>query len=307
MKVTPIVASTFLTDGGAMFGLVPKPVWTRLMAPDEDNRVPQHTNALLVELDDGRLGLIEPGCGPASRFDETEVKRSGLGPGWPLMEALDKRGVEADAIDFIVCTHAHWDHLGGVLGGEVDQPTAAFPNARIYLHEKEWTDATSGNPLLGKAYPRELIDPVQALYGDRIQPVKGDRTGVLPGIALHRTGGHTAGHCLVELKASSIELDHPDAVFFFPPTRILYLGDAAPTRHHLRLLYGTGYDQYPMDTRRWKQQQLPALAQDKTPVLFPHDTEQFGATLSPHPKKEFVPDKILHIAMAETEPLTPDA
>lgn len=295
MKITPLIASTFTSDGGTLFGLVPKTLWSRLMTPDENNQVPQNANSLLVTLDDGRLGLIETGCGPASRFTEKERERNGLGPGWPLLETLATLGIAPEQIEFVVCTHAHWDHIGGLLAGTPSEPTRAFPKATLYLHAQEWKDATSGDPLLYKAYPRDLIDPVASLYAHSITTSKSTEVDVVPGVSLVHTSGHTTGHCLVRLHGEAIELDHPDSIFFFPPRQVLYLGDLAPTRHHLRLVYGTGYDIFPLDTRRWKHRNLPDLARDKVPVFFPHDPDLFGTTLSPHPKLEFAPDKPLRI------------
>ncbi|MCZ7590665.1 MAG: hypothetical protein M5U15_00280 [Kiritimatiellae bacterium] len=70
MRVTPLIASEFLTDGGTMFGLVPKPIWSKRIPADEKNRIRQHAHTLLVELDEGRKGLIDAGCGSSTRFSE---------------------------------------------------------------------------------------------------------------------------------------------------------------------------------------------------------------------------------------------
>lgn len=302
MKVTPILASTFRTDGGTLFGLVPKALWSRLMPPDEQNRVPQHAHVLLVELADGRKGLIDTGCGPAKRFTERERELHGLGPGWPLMERLDALHIAPAEIAFVVFSHLHWDHGGGASPGH-DAPT--FPNAVHYVHAQEWQDATSGDPLLYKSYPQEVIEPLRQLPEDQLELVAEDRNTILPGVTLIRSSGHTAGHCVVLLEhADGIRLDHPEAVFMFSPRSMLFTGDACPTRHNLRMVFQTSYDTYPLDTRRWKREWLPRLAEERTLILFDHDPDLFGATIKPHPKKEFVVDKTLHTEVAATNAKT---
>lgn len=163
MRFTPLVASTFLSDGGTMFGLVPKAIWARRIQPDEQNRIPQHAHVLLVELDDGRCGLVDSGCGAAERFSEKEQRLHGLGPGWPLGDALRRAGKRPDDIHFVVLTHLHWDHAGSAY---------AFPRARFYIHALEWADAISGNPLLYKSYPRETIAPLESCEKSSSSPTK---------------------------------------------------------------------------------------------------------------------------------------
>ena len=163
MKITPIIASQFTSDGGTMFGLVPKPIWSRLIEPDKHNRIRQDAHVLLVELDDGRRGLVDTGCGPAAKFPAKEAELHGLGAGWPLMEKLELLGLGPDAIDFVVFSHAHWDHAGGASRGAPGELVPTFPNAVHYVHADEWSDATSGNPLLYKSYPKETIEPLKRL------------------------------------------------------------------------------------------------------------------------------------------------
>ncbi|MFH0908331.1 MAG: hypothetical protein V1929_06180 [bacterium] len=102
MRVTPLIASTFRSDGGSMFGLVPRPIWAKRIPPDDRHRIPQHAHALLLELDDGQRGLVDTGCGSATHFTDKEIDLHGLGPGWPLMENLAARGIAPEQIDFVV-------------------------------------------------------------------------------------------------------------------------------------------------------------------------------------------------------------
>ncbi len=141
MKVTPLIASRFASDGGSMFGLVPKTIWSRLIQPDLQNRIPQNANVLLVENHDGQKGLFDTGCGDPARFDTQTLERQGLSTDWPLQDALSKLDIAPSEIEFIVLTHLHWDHAGGV-GRMVDGTLElTFPNACVYIHEQEWADA----------------------------------------------------------------------------------------------------------------------------------------------------------------------
>jgi glyoxylase-like metal-dependent hydrolase (beta-lactamase superfamily II) len=265
MKIHPIIASTFRSDGGSMFGLVPRPIWAKRIPPDERHRIPQNANVLLIELDDGRIGLVDTGCGSAAHFTEREAELHGLGPGWPLMERLLERGIHVDDIAFVLYTHLHWDHAGGSVSGG----TLTFPRATHFIHELEWRDATSGDPLLYKSYPVEIG---RSLEHARKVLVTDARPDILPGIRMLRSGGHTRGHC-------AIHFEDPFAVF---------AGDLCPTRHHLRMVFQTSYDTYPLDTRAWKRAWLPQLADRKGRLYFDHDPDVAWATLTPDPREEFV-------------------
>jgi glyoxylase-like metal-dependent hydrolase (beta-lactamase superfamily II) len=274
IRIQPIVYSRFLSDGGAMFGLVPRPIWSRLIAPNEQNGIPQNANGLLITLADGRRGIIDTGCGDPMGYSEKSRQVHGLERDWLLPQHLLRLGVSPEAIDFVVFTHLHWDHAGGVVwpdGREV------FPNATFYIHEKEWEDAISGNPLLYKSYPPETIAPLR--HHPRRTLVRGDQQDVLPGVRMMRTGGHTRGHCAVLLgQCTFVESAQPGTHRVFPG--IVYAGDVCPTRHHLRLVFQAAYDTFPLETRHWKHTWLPHCAENRIPVFFSHDPECCGALLA---------------------------
>ena len=290
MRVTPLIASEFLTDGGTMFGLVPKPIWSKRIPADEKNRIRQHAHTLLVELDEGRTGLIDAGCGSSTRFSEKENQLHGLGPGWPLLDELRARNFTPEEINFIVFTHAHWDHVGGAVAPPEFNRPLAFPNAQLIIHALEWEDATSRNPILYKSYPSQSIDP---LRDGPLKLIEKDETEVLPGIWLHRTSGHTRGHCAVRLHHPSLELVHPHAAKFAGITQMLLAGDVCPTQHNLRMVFQTSYDTYPLDTRIWKREWLPRIAKENILLLFDHDPDAYGALIRPDKKDEFAVDRIL--------------
>lgn len=284
MRVTPLVSSTFTSDGGTMFGLVPKPIWARWVQVDERNRIPQHAHTLLVELEDGRRGLIDTGCGSAERFSEKEQRLHGLGPGWPLLDGLQARGLSPEQIDFIVCTHLHWDHGGGAIAPPSWGRVAAFPRARLLVHELEWEDACSGNPLLYKSYPEDLMRAWRQLP---VEPVHGDEVEILPGIRLVRTSGHTRGHCAVWLQHPKLQLIHADAAAFSGVQQLYFAGDVCPSQHNLRMVFQTSYDTFPLDTRAWKRAWLPRIAREHMLLMFDHDPRAYGALIQPDPDQEF--------------------
>ena len=285
MRITPLIASRFRSDGGTMFGLVPKPIWAKRIAPDELNRIPQNAHSLLVETDDGRLGLIDTGCGAASKFSEKENSLSGLGPGWPLLENLTSRGIAPEKIDFITFTHLHWDHGGGA-------DANVFRNAELIVHEIEWADAHGCDPLLYKSYPPEAVDPLKTGFAGRTRFVTDEKTEIAPGLRLVRSSGHTNGHCVAVFEGD-IEIVHADAASLPPLNLAVFAGDVCPMRHSLRMVFQTSYDTYPLNTRRWKREWLPRIARERGLLLFDHDPDVFGAIIREDAREEFATEILL--------------
>ena len=134
-------AGRFRLDGGSMFGIVPKAIWSRQITPDSDNCIPLQTNCILLELQGSRV-LIETGNG--SKWSSRERAIYGL-ENRTIETALGEVGLRADQIDLIILTHLHFDHAGGLTrlhsSGEL-LPT--FPNAEIVVQQQEWDDARTG-------------------------------------------------------------------------------------------------------------------------------------------------------------------
>lgn len=285
MRITPLIASRFRSDGGTMFGLVPRPIWSKRIAPDDRNSIPQDAHSLLVETDDGRLGLVDTGCGPAARFSDRERALNGLGEGWPLLEALTALGVAPEQIAFIAFTHLHWDHCGGA-------DATVFRNAELIVHETEWADAHGRDPLLYKSYPPDAVDPLKSGFASRTRLLNDAQDRIAPGLRLVRSSGHTRGHCVAEF-TGAIEIVHPSAAALGPVELAVFAGDVCPMQHNLRMVFQTSYDTYPLDTRRWKREWLPRLARQRGLLLFDHDPSAFGAIIREDEREEFAVETVL--------------
>jgi glyoxylase-like metal-dependent hydrolase (beta-lactamase superfamily II) len=284
MNVYPLVANHFLSDGGAMFGLVPKKLWSRICTADENNQIPQRTNVLLIEHPDAGWGLLDTGCGSPEAFSEKERTLHGLDDTWLLSEALKNQGLTFNDISWVVLTHAHWDHAGGLV---LPDGSPAFPNAEIHLLQAELDLATGGDPLLYKSYPQSVTSALETLR-DKLRPVQAAGTEILPGIRLESAAGHTAGQACIRVDHPVIRGDSANA-----PPALLFTGDNCPTRHHLRMVFQTAYDTFPLDTRAWKQKWFPICANEEIPLFFSHDADTFGAWIQPDPKHEFVTTRLL--------------
>jgi glyoxylase-like metal-dependent hydrolase (beta-lactamase superfamily II) len=277
MKLTPLIANTFASDGGAMFGLVPKTLWEKKVTADNTNNIPQRANTILIEIED-KTGLVDVGCGNPEWFSERERAHHQLEDDWLLPKSLQSLGKTFEDIDFILLSHAHWDHAGALMDPDGNP---VFPNAEIFLRQAEADCVTGGDPLLYKSYPDHIQRTFREL-ADRMFPVPDDEPEVLDGIYLLPAPGHTdgqAGIFFVDPEIAGLEV-HPKSA--------LFPGDNLPTQHHLRMVFQTAYDTYPLKTRAWKREWLPRIANDQTLILFTHDSDAFGGWIEPHDRHEFV-------------------
>jgi glyoxylase-like metal-dependent hydrolase (beta-lactamase superfamily II) len=267
IEVHPLKAGAFRLDGGAMFGVIPKVLWEKQMAPDERNRIGMAMNVLLVKAS-GKNILVDTGAGDKEDAKFRDIY--GLGPS-TLNEELMKHGLVPDEIDVVINTHLHFDHAGGNTvrdsGGRL---LPAFPNARYLVQRAEFDDAMAANERNKASYFPGNYAP---LYDDgRMELVDGE-TEIAPGVAVEPLPGHTRG-----LQGLMIR-SHGDTG--------LYLADCVPTSHHIPLPWIMAYDLYPTETLATKKKILPKAAREGWLLFFEHDPEVLAATIEETGKGKF--------------------
>lgn len=245
---------TFLLDGGAVFGQVPKVQWELHSKPDRRNRIRLGLNCLLIQAG-GHNILVDTGAG-SKRLDKF---KDSLGlNGNKLLKGLKDHGLSARDIDIVVLSHLHFDHSGGCTkldrSGEV-LPT--FPKAKHLIQKACWDEATKPNERAKPAYDPDDFMPLQEK--GLVTLLDGD-TQVAPGVKVKMTGGHCSGHQVVLVEHGS--------------ERIAFAGDLIPTPHHLPLPCISAYDQTPNATMDSKRELLEMATKGGWLVVFGHAAEQ---------------------------------
>ena len=248
-------------DGGAMFGVVPRTLWTRRITPDERNRIPLAMRCLLVEHPDG-LVLIDTGLGNKEEqkfIDIYGVENVGSPGPTRLEDALGELGHAPRDIRWVINTHLHFDHAGGnttavtLPSGDVEiRPT--FPNATYLVQRGDLEFARHTNERTRASYLPHNFEPVAAAGQFRLLEGDGD---VLPGIRVRVTPGHVPWHQAV------LVADGPDTIAF--------LADLIPTSHHLPLPWIMGYDVEPLRTLESRRALLRDAVAGGWLLLFEHD------------------------------------
>ena len=249
-------------DGGGMFGLIPRIVWSRAIGPDDRNRITVAHNCLLLSRtdDSGKTHrvLIETGSG--DKLDGKMRNIFGL-TDYTIIDAVRDAGCRCEQIEHVIVSHLHFDHAGGLTRKSRDGTGVdlTFPNAQIISQKQEWHDALANNSVMTRTYYRNHLDPIR----DRVKLVESPppfesvghpekdampqtsvdarMTRVLPGIDVFLVPGHTWGQ---------------QAVCFTDEQnrRIIFTPDVLPTIHHVGAAYNLAYDVEPYTstlTRRW--------------------------------------------------------
>ena len=244
-------------DGGAMFGVVPKPLWERRIPADERNRIPLGMRCLLIEHDDG-LVLIDCGAGNKenARFiDIYGIQNVGSAGRTALEDALAQLGHTPEDIRTVIDSHLHFDHGGGNTyrneGGEI-LPT--FPNARYVVQRGEFDYASHTNERTAASYFPHNFAPVAA--AGLFDFAEGDKQ-ILPGIRVVPTPGHVPFHQGILLESKG--------------EKAFYLADLVPTAAHLPLPWIMGYDVEPLVTLETKRRILKRAVDEEWLVIFEHD------------------------------------
>lgn len=258
LRIHAIQAAGQKLDGGAMFGVVPKPLWEKRIPADERNRIGLGMRCLLVEHDDG-LVLIDTGVGNKEndKFrDIYGVENAGEGGGTWLEDGLTRLGFAPGDVKLVINTHLHFDHAGGNTrideGGAVQ---ASFPGARFVVQHGEHHWATHTNERTAASYFTRNWDPI--MEAGRFELIEGERE-IVPGISSVLSPGHTPWH-------QSILVDGGNGA------KALFLGDVCPTSAHLPLPWIMGYDVEPLVTLESKRRIMSRAVDEGWWLVFEHD------------------------------------
>ena len=252
LRLTSVHDGTLRLDGGAMFGVVPKPLWERKAPPDDRNRILLAMRPLVVESDWGRM-IVD--CGAGDKMDAKSADIYGLDRRRHLDHALADVGLSADSFDFALATHLHFDHFGGATKREADGSLKPrFPRAMYFIRRAEWEDATHPHDRNRASYRSDDFLPLEkaAVVGfyDADQDIQA-------GVRVVRTGGHTGQHQIVFLESGG-----KTAVF---------TADLIPTAAHIQDPWIMGYDLFPMETLAFKKRFIREAIEREYLIFFEHD------------------------------------
>ena len=256
VSVRVIRAGWFRPDAGGFFGVVPKPLWSRLVETDDRGRLLCRLNLLLIESDGKRI-LVETGTG--SRMSDKDRDIKGVEGGEPV-EALRAVGVDPSSIDFAVVSHLHYDHAGGMLGPD-GRP--AFPNAR-YVVQRDEAEAAHGDELrLQGIMEVEQLDAIRDAR--QLAEVSGE-VELVQGVRVLRTGGHTRGS-----QAVLIGTERAGGRAGDPAGRAIFWGDLIPTRWQIPVRWTSAYDDYPIEAIEVRNELVAKAAAEGWWCYFTHD------------------------------------
>jgi glyoxylase-like metal-dependent hydrolase (beta-lactamase superfamily II) len=257
LTVHAIQAGGQKLDGGAMFGVVPKPLWEKQIPSDERNRIQMGMRCLLIEHPSGLI-LIDTGAGNKEdgKFRNIYGLENEGADGLTMLEdGLAQVGVRPADIVMVINTHLHFDHAGGNTrfgkGGKVE---ISFPNATYIVKRGEYEYATHTNERTAASYFERNFTPVEE--AGKIEFVSREKE-IVKGVRVVPTPGHTPFHQSILIESAG--------------ERAFYLGDLVPTAAHLPLPWIMGYDVEPLVTLETKRRILKQAMDENWLLIFEHD------------------------------------
>jgi glyoxylase-like metal-dependent hydrolase (beta-lactamase superfamily II) len=244
----------FRLDGGASFGIVPKPLWEQQSPADDRNRIRVALRCLLAE-GQGRRILVDTGIGDRWDAKQRDIfgmeRRAGQ-----LLTELDTAGIARESITDVVLTHLHFDHVGGACLDLADGMTPAFPEARWWVQRTQWDWAHDPSERDRASFRTEDFEALAE--GGRLELLEG-HAEILPEVRVTPVGGHTPGMQLVEFHTAGGTL--------------VFLADLIPSKAHVHLPWVAGFDLNPLLSLSEKRQLLSRAAEDDYLLVLQHDPD----------------------------------
>jgi methylmalonyl-CoA epimerase len=251
LELISVCDGFFRLDGGAMFGVVPKPLWERKAPADARNRITLAMRPLVIR--GMRTMIVDAGLG--DKENERFQDIYGVDRARNLDHSLAEAGLSAEDIDIVLASHLHFDHAGGfTMRDAAGRLRPRFPRAQYVVRRGEWEDATHPHARNRASY---LMDNYLPLAEAGVLQLVDDDQTIMPGVKVRRTGGHTMHHQMV-----TIESGGKTAAF---------VADLMPTTAHAPDPWLMGFDLYPMDTLAEKSRFVRDAVEKQILVFFEHD------------------------------------
>jgi len=279
MKIYPIETGRFRLDGGAMFGVVPKALWSRTNPADDKNRIDMAMRCMLIE-DGGRLILVDNGIG--HKYDAKFQKIYGVNHQHSTLDqSLHALGFDRSEITDVILTHLHFDHVGGSTEWDSikERYVLAFPQAIHWVQKNHLQWALNPNPREKASFFHENIQPL--VESGNLRMLDGE-TELFPHIELKVFNGHTEGQQL--------------PLIGYKGRKILFAGDVFPTYGHIPIPYVMGYDVRPLVTMDERAKLLPWLIEQEVILFYEHDPYHECGTITQNSRGKYVSGETFSLA-----------
>jgi len=281
-EILPVSDGPIKLDGGGMFGIVPKPLWSKFIPADDRNRITIGSTCMLVRTPHDNV-LVETGVGRKLSRKMREIY--GISENVTLEKSLRQHGLKPEDITAVIVTHLHFDHAGGCTrltsdeyresSDKVPHCVPAFPNARYYIQRGEWLAATDPNPATRATYQLENCLPLES--AGLLELLDGD-CELLPGIRVKVLPGHNAHHQSIVVESQG--------------EGIVCIGDTAPLTINLRPAYNTAFDHEPLRTMESKAMLFDEIIRNNWIAWFYHEPKYTAVTLK-HGKEHAEVDRVV--------------
>jgi glyoxylase-like metal-dependent hydrolase (beta-lactamase superfamily II) len=249
-KLTWLSGGVNFLDGGAMFGVVPKALWSRKYPVNEKNQIELRTDPILLQLD-GKNFLIDTGMGN-NKLTDKQKRNFGVLEESGLEQSLAGYGLKPEDIDSVLMTHLHFDHACGLTKKSGDGFAPVFADVPIYTSAVEWHEMKIPNIRSVNTYWEMNWQPVQ----NQVRTFEGE-IEIADGLKMIHTGGHSDGHCILYFQ------DGKDC--------FIHMADIMPTHAHQNKLWALAYDDYPVTSVHQKEKWMNKGYGKRAWYTFYHD------------------------------------